>query len=185
MAAAGAAEVPVAGCACAFVAADALSAARFAARRAAYRCQPQTEPQITPTPSSKMAIAASHDPFWGRRNRIFGKRRAVRALFAVSEIVLRQQTLFVEPEVTRDSAHKSAIKNAAGQLFPVLAFKRFEKTRRDARRDRHFVEGHFAQLALALQKFAETSFVHAAESRVQQSNFDATVGPLSGLCGVR
>ena len=55
-------------------------------------------------------------------------------------------------------AHKSAIKNSAGQLFPLLVFHGVQKTCADARGGANFVQRNTSHFTLAAQMFAKSSF---------------------------
>jgi hypothetical protein len=91
------------------------------------------------------------------------RRRAI----ARSQHVLREQAFFVQSKMMRHGAHKSAIKNSAGQLIPLLIFHGIQKTRTDARGRANFVQGNAAHFAFAAQMFAKSSFcgglIHSVE----------------------
>ncbi len=79
----------------------------------------------------------------------------------VREIVLGEESFFVETEITGNGADEAAIEDTAGKLVPVFIFERFEKAGANARRQGNFVQRYFAQLPFAFEAFSEDSPGHA------------------------
>jgi hypothetical protein len=48
------------------------------------------------------------------------------------ERVFGDEAIFIQAEVARDGANKSAIEDPAGQLLPLFVFECFEEARRNA-----------------------------------------------------
>src|SRR5208283_3750904 len=100
-------------------------------------------------------------PLGRRRDALFGVFRGRRDLRGMRQVVFAQQRLLVQAEIPRDGAHETSIEDAAGKLFPVFIFQRFQKTGTNTSRRSDFLQGHFAQFPLALQPFSEISPGHA------------------------
>ena len=45
----------------------------------------------------------------------------------MSKVILSEESLFIETEVTGDGANETAIEDAAGELSPVFVFEGFEE----------------------------------------------------------
>ena len=65
-------------------------------------------------------------------------------MIAMREVIFSEQILFVQAEIASDSAHKSAIEDAAWKLIPVFIFQGVQKTQTDARGNHDFVGRDFA-----------------------------------------
>jgi len=79
----------------------------------------------------------------------------------MSKVILSEESLFIETEVTGDGANETAIEDAAGELSPVFVFEGFEEPGSDAGGLRDFFQCDLAELALALETFSEVSLGHA------------------------
>jgi hypothetical protein len=79
----------------------------------------------------------------------------------MSKVILSEESLFIETEVTGDGANETAIEDAAGELSPVFVFEGFEEPGSDAGALGDFLQCDLAELALALETFPEISLGHA------------------------
>ena len=79
----------------------------------------------------------------------------------MSKVILSEESLFIETEVTGDGANETTIEDAAGELSPVFVFEGFEEPGSDAGALRDFFQCDLAELALALETFSEISLGHA------------------------
>src|SRR5438045_3729989 len=103
------------------------------------------------------------NPFRSSGDAVFRSLRGWCQNFAARQIVFGEQIFFAQTQVARDGAHETAAKNAAGKLFPVLVFECFEEFRSDARGGTKFIDGHFPQLAFALQALPKRTLGHFVE----------------------
>src|SRR5258708_3813105 len=98
-----------------------------------------------------------------RWNALLGFGRMRGQMFGAGEIVLAEESFFIEAQVARDGTHEPVAEDAAGQLGPIFIFQGLDETGADARGLGEFVHGNFAQLALALQAFTKISPGHEPE----------------------
>jgi hypothetical protein len=65
------------------------------------------------------------------------------------ESIFRDQAVFVETKEAGNCADKSTVKNAAGQLVPLLIFQCYKKARSDARGGGNFFQRDASHFPLA------------------------------------
>src|SRR5258708_2960759 len=102
-------------------------------------------------------------PLRRRWNALLGFGRMRGQMFGAGEIVLAEESFFIEAQVGGDGTHEPVAEDGAGQLGPIFIFQGLDETGADARGLGEFVHGNFAQLALALQAFTKISPGHEPE----------------------